>query len=90
MVNKDNILVDATPTRVARICDFGISFSLNATGGATSDSRGRGSYPYLAPEMVDSVEPGTPEADIYAFAITIWEACSHHIQHTDALLTTFT
>jgi serine/threonine protein kinase len=70
---KDNILVDGGPALTAVICDFGTSFSQAITGLATTDSAGRGSFPYLAPEIVLDGERPSQRTDVYAFAITLWE-----------------
>jgi signal transduction histidine kinase/tetratricopeptide (TPR) repeat protein len=74
-VKPSNVLVDETllesdPTRAARLVDFGLS----ALGDKESGRRGRGTFPYAAPEAwagrLDA------RSDLYSLGILLWEwAC---------------
>ena len=60
-----NILVDDRLT--GKLADFGLSFLH-----AVADMEGR-SLPWIAPELLQSSDPPTPMADVYALGVTMYE-----------------
>jgi serine/threonine protein kinase len=76
------VLIDEPP--VARLTDFGTSFSNGNTSGLTKTaqmSKQRVSEAYQAPELSlwDDQDPeaGIPtvKADIYSFSLLVWHVC---------------
>jgi serine/threonine protein kinase len=65
---KGNILIDEQ--RNARLCDFGISRELTATGasGLTTTSTHTGTMRYLSYELLEDGCIPTTDSDIYALA----------------------
>jgi serine/threonine protein kinase len=79
-------------SRNARLADFGLASALNQA--TTADTNltgggGKGTLRWLAPELLDTAKPRTDMSDVYALAMTIWEArnrenlhkalCSHYV-----------
>ncbi|HLI23384.1 MAG TPA: protein kinase, partial [Acidimicrobiales bacterium] len=86
MVHRDikpgNILLDADGR--AKVADFGIAKSLQAPGqedtalaDLTSTGLVVGTPAYLSPERMTG-HPATPQADLYALGVVMWEALTGH------------
>lgn len=71
-LKPENLLVDEN-YRV-KVCDFGLS-QVKETNEDLQDPKGRlrGSPLWMAPEVL-SQQPFTQQADVYAFALVLWEA----------------
>lgn len=65
-----NILIDGFNEPRAILADFGLSM-VKSSSTATTHSTPKGTYQYMAPEMGQG-KP-TEKADIYSFAIILWE-----------------
>jgi serine/threonine protein kinase len=59
------------------VCDFGLSQVKESKEDDLMDPKGRlrGSPLWMAPEVL-SQQPFTQQADVYAFALVLWEACT--------------
>ena len=75
-----NILIDAKLH--ARLADFGLSavtYDPNTVNAISTSSSVNGSIRWMAPELLNPEEAGleharpSPEADIYAFSMLMWE-----------------
>lgn len=69
-VKPENILMDAEGR--PRLTDFGIAF-LEGQTRLTRTSAYAGTPAYMAPELLHGEDP-TPQADVYAFGLTLYEA----------------
>jgi len=65
-----NILIDGVREHRAVIADFGLSV-MKRESHSHSRIQPRGTYPYMAPEMLSGKL--TEKSDIYSFAIILWE-----------------
>jgi serine/threonine protein kinase len=65
---QENVLVDFQGR--ARLTDFGLAITLNATV-ASASVQGVGTLEYMAPELFEDGGP-TKASDVYALGITAW------------------
>jgi serine/threonine protein kinase len=79
-LKSKNLLIDST--MAIKICDFGLSRleTKNNASGSTMNELGT---PYwLAPEVIKKEKSGT-KADVYSFAVVLWEIFTHEIPHKE-------
>jgi serine/threonine-protein kinase len=69
-VSPQNIIIGVDG--VARVVDFGIAKARNRSS-VTREGEFKGKIAYAAPEVVQGM-PATERADVYATAVTLWEA----------------
>ena len=78
-VKPHNILLAAVPPDAggarawAKLADFGIARSIDATSTVTATGFMLGSAPYIAPELLEGERAG-PQADVYALGVTLFQA----------------
>ena len=70
-VKPSNILI--SPDGRARLVDFGLAWT-EAGHGATQTYTQLGSLPYAAPEHLDGAGVASPQQDVYALGVTLYEA----------------
>ncbi|CAI9600140.1 unnamed protein product, partial [Staurois parvus] len=77
-----NVLLD--PGNVCKIGDFGCSQRLREDGGGDCSTQLRhlgGTYTHRAPELLRG-ESVTAKADIYSFAVTLWQMVTRELPYT--------
>jgi serine/threonine protein kinase len=59
----------------AKVCDFGLTFKQEGVGNIpeSSGDGGRGSLPWMAPELFEPGGKNTKASDMYAFGMVVWE-----------------
>jgi len=75
-----NILFDRTDGTL-KVCDFGLSHFYSAGGGSNRNFCGTPGY--MAPETINN-QPPSPAADVFAFAIVLWELLSSRVAWRDS------
>jgi serine/threonine protein kinase len=78
-IKPSNIVV-TMPERVAKIMDFGIARVAMENVFQTSEASAIGTPAFMAPEQIRGMEVG-PAADIYAFAMTIYQLLSRSMPY---------
>eukprot|EP00002_Diphylleia_rotans_P031378 TRINITY_DN6515_c0_g2_i1.p1 TRINITY_DN6515_c0_g2~~TRINITY_DN6515_c0_g2_i1.p1 ORF type:complete len:2286 (+),score=369.33 TRINITY_DN6515_c0_g2_i1:114-6971(+) len=76
-LKSPNVLLDNKWS--VKLCDFGLSV---LQGQKRIDEEGIGSIPWIAPEVLDG-QAYTDKADVYSFAITIWEVLTRQEPYSD-------
>ena len=79
-IKPSNILMAPSPdgVMIPKIADLGIALDLDSgrdvvalTAGDEEDALG--SPPYMAPELFDAGDAASPQSDVYAFGVTLYE-----------------
>jgi PDZ-binding kinase len=75
---------------IMKLCDFGVSLSLNANGAVDTDAGEEyvGTSCWTAPEALcrDGLSPITNKADIFSFGLVLWEMIALKPPHFDESL----
>ena len=82
-LKSDNVLAAVRGRRlVCKVCDFGLSKRRRSQASFVSgvNSR-RGTLPWTAPEVLRSPDKVTESADVYSFAIVMWELWTSQLPH---------
>ena len=82
-LKSDNILVAVRGRRlVCKVCDFGLSKQRRSQASFVSNVNSRrGTLPWTAPEVLRSPDKVSDSADVYSFAIVMWELWTSHLPH---------
>ena len=67
-----NVLLSSTSDAV-KLTDFGLAKSKTIAKASTAGKDVKGTWQYLAPELMNTPQKWTMAADVYAMAITSWE-----------------
>ncbi|GMH70241.1 hypothetical protein TL16_g05360 [Triparma laevis f. inornata] len=80
-LKSHNLLINATMT--LKICDFGLSkIHVEGKQSTQKSKNGMGTPYWLAPEVIRN-EKETIRADVYSFAIVLWEMFHLEVPHQD-------
>ncbi|KAG0270677.1 hypothetical protein DFQ27_000027 [Actinomortierella ambigua] len=70
-LKSDNVLLSGHME--VKLCDFGLAVAITSNGGHSTDAM-RGTFRWLAPELVVSKRPRyTTKSDMYALGMVMWE-----------------